>query len=148
MICMGQYSLRQSGIKMQKETKKKETIKTNLAILPISTIASALNVHQRTLRIYDNEGILSPKRTDKNRRNQSLDDLEKAKLITYLTRNLALNLSGVKIILAMLEKNKVKPADYIKYIEKIAKQAGINTEIQETNIAKTSKRGRKPKSEK
>ena len=127
---------------------QKQSIKTNLPILPISAVASALNVHQRTLRIYDSEGILSPKRTDKNRRNYSLDDLEKAKLILFLTRNLALNLAGVKIILTMLEKNKVKPMDYINYIEKTAKQAGIDTKIQETNIAKTSKRGRKPKSEK
>lgn len=133
---------------MQKETTKKQPLNTSLAVLPISTIASALNVHQRTLRIYDNEGILCPKRTDKNRRNYSLDDLEKAKLILFLTRNLALNLSGVKIILAILEKNKIKPMEYISYIEKIAKQAGINTQVQEKNIVKTSKRGRKPKSEK
>ncbi|MBQ8636162.1 MerR family transcriptional regulator [bacterium] len=133
---------------MEKDIKNKQPLNTDLAILPISSIAAALNVHQRTLRIYDNEGILSPKRTDKNRRNYSLDDLERAKLILFLTRNLALNLSGVKIILAMLEKNKVKPSDYLTYIEKIAKQAGIDTKAQENNIKKTSKRGRKPKDEK
>ena len=132
---------------MQKN-KDKKIMDTSIAILPISSVASALNVHQRTLRIYDNEGILSPKRTDKNRRNYSLDDLEKAKLILFLTRNLALNLAGVKIIFAMLEKNKVKPADYLSYIEKIAKEAGIDTEKQENNIEKTSKRGRKPKADK
>ena len=128
---------------MEKDINKK--IKTNLPILPISAIAQALDVHQRTLRIYDKEGILSPKRSDKNRRNYSLDDLEKAKLILFLTRNLALNLSGVKIILAILEENKVKPKDYITYINKIAKIAKIDTSKQETNIEKTSKRGRKPK---
>ena len=132
---------------MQKD-KNKKIMDTSIAILPISSIASALNIHQRTLRIYDNEGILSPKRTDKNRRNYSLDDLEKAKLILFLTRNLALNLAGVKIIFAMLDKNKVKPADYLSYIEKIAKEAGIDTKKQENNIEKTSKRGRKPKAEK
>lgn len=130
---------------MQEKTKQNKTLNTSMAILPISAIAAALNVHQRTLRIYDNEGILSPKRTEKNRRNYSLDDLEKAKLILFLTRNLALNLAGVKIILAMLDKCKIKPADYIDYIEKIAKEAGIGTKTQETNIAKTSKRGRRPK---
>ncbi|MBQ4647189.1 MAG: MerR family transcriptional regulator [Candidatus Gastranaerophilales bacterium] len=129
---------------MQKENKNKK-LNTSMAILPISSIASALNVHQRTLRIYDSEGILCPKRTDKNRRNYSLDDLEKAKLILFLTRNLALNLAGVKIILAMLEKNKIKPADYLPFVEKIAKDAGIDTTAQKNNIEKTSKRGRKPK---
>ena len=131
---------------MEKEKNKKQTMDTSLAILPISSIASALNVHQRTLRIYDTEGILCPKRTEKNRRNYSLDDLEKAKLILFLTRNLALNLMGVKIILTILEKNNVKPCDYMTYIESIAKDTGIDLKAQENNIQKTSKRGRKPKS--
>ena len=103
---------------MQKENK---TVNTAMPILPISSVASALNVHQRTLRIYDSEGILCPKRTEKNRRNYSLDDLEKAKLILFLTRNLALNLAGVKIILAMLEKCNVKPSDYLNFVENIAR---------------------------
>ena len=71
---------------MEKENKN-STVDTKLPILPISAMATALNVHQRTLRIYDGEGILIPQRTEKNRRNYSLDDLEKAKLILFLTRN-------------------------------------------------------------
>lgn len=128
---------------MNKENNNNQPIDTTLAILPISSIAQALNIHQRTLRIYDKEGILSPKRTDKNRRNYSIDDLEKAKLILFLTRNLALNLSGVKIILKILEENNIEPKNYIEYIDKIAKSANINTNTQKENIKKTSKRGRK-----
>lgn len=130
---------------MQKETNKSKQIDTTLPILPISSVASALNVHQRTLRIYDSEGILCPKRTEKNRRNYSLDDLEKGKLILFLTRNLAMNLSGVRLILAMVEGNKIKPCDYISYIEKYVKIAGVDIKTQENNIEKTAKRGRKPK---
>ncbi|MBQ2983239.1 MAG: MerR family transcriptional regulator [Candidatus Gastranaerophilales bacterium] len=125
---------------MKKDIKK--TIKTELSFLPIGAIAQSLGVHQRTLRIYDKEGILSPKRTEGNRRYYSLDDFEKAKAIQFLTKNLALNLSGVKLILAFLEKLKIKPEDYIEYIEKIAKSANINLEMQKLNIEKTSKRGR------
>ena len=127
---------------MQKENK---TVDTAMPILPISSVASALNVHQRTLRIYDSEGILCPKRTEKNRRNYSLDDLEKAKLILFLTRNLAMNLSGVKLFLAVVEGNNIQPCDYMDYIEKYVKIAGINIDIQNNNIQKTAKRGRKPK---
>ena len=133
------------GINMNKEKNNNQSIDTTLAILPISAIAQALNVHQRTLRIYDKEGILCPQRSDKNRRNYSLDDLEKAKLVLFLTRNLALNLSGVKIILKILEENKIEPKNYIEYIDKIAKLANIDTTEQENNIQKTSKRGRKLK---
>lgn len=130
---------------MQKENK---TVNTAMPILPISSVASALNVHQRTLRIYDSEGILCPKRTEKNRRNYSLDDLEKAKLILFLTRNLAMNLSGVKLFLAVVEGNNIQPCDYMDYIEKYVKIAGINIDIQNNNIQKTAKRGRKPKDSK
>ena len=127
------------------EQDKKNSLEASLALLPISTIAQVLNVHQRTLRIYDAEGILTPKRSDKNRRNYCLDDIEKGKVILFLTRNLALNLSGVKIILSMLEKNNIKPSNYMNYIQEIAKNAGIDINAQESNVAKTSKRGRKPK---
>lgn len=122
-----------------------QQVDTTLPILPISSVATALNVHQRTLRIYDSQGILCPKRTEKNRRNYSLDDLEKGKLILFLTRNLALNLSGVKLFLAVIEANNVKPCNYIKYIKEMAKVAGLDDLIQENNIEKTARRGRKPK---
>jgi DNA-binding transcriptional MerR regulator len=34
-------------------------------MLPISVVAHILGVHQRTLRIYDEENILKPERTSK-----------------------------------------------------------------------------------
>jgi len=130
-------------LRMQKN-QKINTLNGDIPILPISSIAITLNVTQRTLRIYDKEGILSPTRTAKNRRNYTLNDLEKGKLIQFLTKNLALNLSGVKLVLAFLETNKVKPQDYLEYVNKIAKIAKIDDKTQDININKTSKRGRKP----
>lgn len=111
-------------------------------MLTIGSIATALGINQRTLRIYDSEGILSPKRSEKNRRYYTLEDLEKAKLIQFLTRNLLLNLSGVKIVLAILEQEKIKPENWISYIEKIAQKANITNKIQSENILKADKRGR------
>ncbi len=124
---------------------KEPKIKSDAPILPISTVSEAIGVHQRTLRIYDNEGILCPKRTLKNRRSYSLNDLEKAKVILFLTRNLSINLSGVKIILKMLEENKVSSDKYLEYIQKIAKTAKINLDTQKENIEKNKRKGRKPK---
>lgn len=127
---------------MIKSTKE---LNTKLPILPIGAVATTLNIHQRTLRIYDKEGILSPKRSTKNRRNYTLDDIEKAKLILFLTRNLALNLAGVKIILTMLEENNVDPQDYLEYVNSIALKAKIDTKKQEDNIEKCAKKGRRIK---
>lgn len=57
--------------------------KKTMPIFPIETIAAMLNVHQRTLRIYDKEGILSPQRSKKNRRKYSFDDYKRAEFILF-----------------------------------------------------------------
>lgn len=126
---------------MQNEIK----IKTDTAIMPIGAISQALGIHQRTLRIYDAEGILCPKRTGKNRRCYSLDDLERAKVIMFLTRSLSINISGVKIILKMLEEAKVETGNYFEYVNKIASLAKIDTNTQKLNLEKNAKKGRKSK---
>ena len=108
------------------------------SIISISVMAQLLNIHQRTLRIYDTEKLLSPMRTNKNRRLYSLNDLEKGKLILYLTRNLALNLNGVKLILKIIENYKIS----FDEIKQIVLDTRIN---EEENIIKTNRRGRKAK---
>lgn len=55
-------------------------------ILSISVLSSLLDVHQRTLRIYDKEGILCPLRTDKNRRLYSLDKQYKIERLHCLSK--------------------------------------------------------------
>lgn len=105
----------------------------------IGEIASYLGVHIQTLRIYDREGLLCPKRTDTNRRGYSEDDIGRAKVILYLTRSLGVNLNGVKIILKFLEKSRLKPALALELLSDVAKQAGIgDTEI-ENNLKRFDK---------
>ena len=90
----------------------------NKPLYTISTIAELLEVHQRTLRIYDEKGLLCPTRTEKNRRMYGNNDLEKGKLILYLTRNLAMNLSVVETILRILDKLKVKEKNICLQLKK------------------------------
>ncbi|MBQ7287893.1 MAG: MerR family transcriptional regulator [Candidatus Gastranaerophilales bacterium] len=118
---------------------------TDRPILTIGVLSDILGVHQRTLRIYDKKGLLPSKRTLKNRRMYSQNDIEKAKVIIYLTRNIALNLNGVKMILGILKETNT---DYKKYTELISKVAIENKIDEKENLQKTSKRGRKPKSKK
>ena len=118
----------------------------NINIAPtISNMSQIINVHQRTLRIYDKEGVLVPKRTYKNRRYYTLSDIQKGKFIQFLTRNLSLNITAVKIILALLEKNNIEPKNYTSCINEIAKNWNIDENIQKENIIKNSRRGRKKK---
>lgn len=87
-------------------------------LLSIGAMAQLLNIHQRTLRIYDDEKLLSPKRNKKNRRLYSYEDIEKGRLILYLTRNLAMNLSGVKAVLGLLSELNIKTSECLLLIKK------------------------------
>lgn len=112
-------------------------------VVPMSAITNVLNIHQATLRIYDKEGILSPKRSSKNRREYTVKDVDKLKTILFLTRNIGVNLSGVKIIFAILNKFDISSKSYFSFLSEIAKSLNLDINIQNENIKKYSKRGRK-----
>jgi len=114
------------------------------SMIPISIVANILNVHQRTLRIYDEENILRPNRSGKNRRLYSLNDIEKGKFIQYLSRDLGINIAGIKVILHFVEQKNLPINKYYEYVEEIAQSLNITVEMQEQNREKLSKRGRKP----
>jgi len=129
------------------QDKNKLELSPEKAMFPISVIAGILKVHQRTLRIYDEMNLLTPTRSPKNRRVYSFNDIERGKIIQYLTRELGINLAGVKIIFHLLEQQKIETSKILEYVQEVAKQVNITLEIQEENKLKLSKRGRKPKSQ-
>lgn len=113
-------------------------------MFPISVIADLIQVHQRTLRIYNEENLLVPERSPKNRRLYSFNDIEKGKFIQYLSRELGINIIGIKIIFELLKQQKIKPENYRAYLDDIAQKLNITEEMQQQNREKLSKRGRKP----
>jgi MerR family transcriptional regulator, heat shock protein HspR len=66
--------------------------------------AEILGLHPRTLRIYEEHGLVVPFRTPTQRRRYSQADIKKTRFIQYLTQNRRVNLEGVKIIFFMLEE--------------------------------------------
>ncbi|OGW42218.1 MAG: MerR family transcriptional regulator [Nitrospirae bacterium GWD2_57_9] len=70
----------------------------------ISVVSEMLGIHPQTLRIYEREGFIKPKRTGGNTRLYSEEDVEKLEMILRLTRELGVNLAGVEVILSMREK--------------------------------------------
>ena len=64
----------------------------------ISIAASLVGCHPRTLRIYEEEGLLDPVRTDTNIRLYSDADLAQVRCIRYLTQVRGVNLAGVKLL--------------------------------------------------
>jgi MerR family transcriptional regulator/heat shock protein HspR len=67
----------------------------------ISVAAELVGMHPQTLRIYENKGLVRPKRTAGNTRLYSERDLERLRLIQRLTTELGLNLAGVELVLRL-----------------------------------------------
>ena len=67
----------------------------------ISVAAELVGMHPQTLRIYEQKGLVRPKRTAGNTRLYSNSDVERLRLIQRLTTDLGLNLAGVERVLAL-----------------------------------------------
>ena len=67
----------------------------------ISVAAELVGMHPQTLRIYEQKGLVRPKRTAGNTRLYSERDLERLRLIQRLTTELGLNLAGVELVLRL-----------------------------------------------
>ena len=67
----------------------------------ISVAADLVGMHPQTLRIYEQKGLVRPKRTRGNTRLYSDVDLERLRMIQQLTTQLGLNLAGVETVLRL-----------------------------------------------
>ena len=70
----------------------------------ISVAAELVGMHPQTLRMYEQKGLVQPKRTAGNTRLYSEADLERLRLIQRLTTQLGLNLAGVEAVLELEEQ--------------------------------------------
>ena len=72
----------------------------------ISIVAEMFNIHPQTLRLYEREGLMKPKRTDRNTRMYCDHDIERLRSIINLTQEMGVNLAGVEVIFRMREQMK------------------------------------------
>lgn len=70
----------------------------------ISVAASIVRVHPRTLRIYEEAGLLFPARTPTNIRLYSENDIRRVVWIRHLTQNRGVNLAGIRVLFELEEK--------------------------------------------
>ncbi len=63
-----------------------------------------MSVHPRTLRIYEDAGLVCPARTPTNIRLYSETDIRRVMWIRHLTQNLGVNLAGVRILFELEER--------------------------------------------
>ena len=86
----------------------------------ISIAANLAGCHPRTLRIYEEEGLLEPVRTETNIRLYSDEDLRRVRVIRYLTQVRGVNLAGVKLLLQFEEVGDL--------LEELAQRLGEDAE--------------------
>jgi MerR family transcriptional regulator/heat shock protein HspR len=71
-------------------------VERDRGVFMISVAAELAGMHPQTLRIYESRGLIQPKRSPKNTRLYSQDDVERLRRIQELTSELGMNLAGVE----------------------------------------------------
>ncbi len=91
----------------------------------ISVAASIVSAHPRTLRIYEDEGLLCPARTRTNIRLYSEEDVRRIMWIRHLTQNRGVNLAGVRVLFELEERLGMR------ILETLFEEAGAQDEADE-----------------
>ena len=101
-------------------------------VFMISVAAELAEMHPQTLRMYEQRGLISPKRSPKGTRLYSEDDVERLRRIQELTCELGMNLAGVERVFE-LEAQIERMAARLRALEERgeALRAEMETELEE-----------------
>ncbi len=72
------------------------------AVLTIGTVAQKLGVAVQTVRMYENEGLVLPHKTNSGRRLYSMHDLERLRCIREMIVDHGMNISGIKRMFSLI----------------------------------------------
>jgi MerR family transcriptional regulator/heat shock protein HspR len=79
-------------------------VSSDRGVFMISVAAELADMHPQTLRMYEQRGLIEPKRSPKGTRLYSHEDVEKLRRIQQMTAELGLNLAGVEKVLELEEQ--------------------------------------------
>jgi MerR family transcriptional regulator/heat shock protein HspR len=82
-------------------TTTRMTVSSDRGVFMISVAAELAEMHPQTLRMYEQRGLIEPKRSPKGTRLYSQDDVERLRRIQAMTNDLGLNLAGVEHVLKL-----------------------------------------------
>jgi MerR family transcriptional regulator/heat shock protein HspR len=100
--------------------KRPENLDRTRGVFMISVAAELADMHPQTLRMYEARGLISPKRSPKNTRLYSQDDVERLRRIQQMTAEEGLNLAGVETVLELERQLERARAD----IQRMRARAG------------------------
>lgn len=76
----------------------------NKNVLPLSSIAELLSAKVRTLKMYEEKGLL-PEKDEPTKKFYSINDIKPIAFVHYLASVKKINANGIKYILEMLNNN-------------------------------------------
>ncbi len=100
----------------------------------ISAVAKMFSVHQQTIRLYEKEGLISPKRSEGNTRLFSEEDIDRLEEIIYLTHKLGINLAGVEMILRLQKRMKKMQNEMNSLFTQMQTELAQENEMSKDNI--------------
>lgn len=89
----------------------------------IGIAAELIGVHPQTLRMYEQKGLLCPRKSIKNTRLYSQEDVELGRYIQRLTQEMGMNLAGVKKILDQEREIERLEAENARLREELERQS-------------------------
>jgi len=103
----------------------------------ISVAASLVQAHPRTLRIYEDEGLLAPARTPTNIRLYSENDIRRILWIRRLTQERGVNLAGVRLLFELEERLGTRLLEAL-FDETVARQAAVAMQSEAAEATETN----------
>ena len=104
----------------------------------ISVAADLAGMHPQTLRIYETRGLITPRRSAKNTRLYSDEDVERLRRIQELTTELGMNLAGVERVFE-LEQEVERMRRRLRNLERQAERAKAELEEEVERVRRSAK---------
>ena len=101
----------------------------------ISVVAELLNIHPQTLRLYEREGFIRPRRSRGFTRLYSVRDVEDVRRVLHLTRELGVNLAGVEVVLEMRRKMEMMRSEMDEKVDYLRREMKKEFERQQKRKA-------------
>lgn len=126
-LCVAAYGKKRSIIIGIKDITV--AIQRKKGFFSISAVAKMFSVHQQTVRLYEKEGLICPKRSAGNTRLFSEEDIDQLEEVIYLTHQLGINLAGVEMILKLKKQINSMKKEMNKLFDKTEAQLDKQTDI-------------------
>jgi len=114
-------------------------IRRKKGFFSISAVADMFSVHQQTIRLYEKQGLINPKRTAGGTRLFSEEDINKLEDIIYLTHQLGINIAGVEMVLKLKKKMKKMQDEMNKLFANTQNELDKQEEITKKAIQSSAK---------